>query len=180
MLQSPGVFPLFGQRMACPPKARRALKFGSSLFKGLQSPETESLVAPRRERNSPKRYNQAVPVPMSISAAPQAAVFIGGVWVRMGQWRVVALLARKRKPRPDSLQQNGRACAKNTSPAFVVVVLGSFAPAGATRACAALDLRPGGPGGHNLWDRPLPYFTNLFQYPVPKINSTISGSTQVT
>ena len=32
-------------------------------------------------------------------------------------------------------------------------VLGSFAPAGATRACAALDLRPGSPGGHNLWDR---------------------------
>ena len=35
----------------------------------------------------------------------------------------------------------------------MIVVLGSFAPAGATRACAALDLRPGGPGGHNLWDR---------------------------
>ena len=32
-------------------------------------------------------------------------------------------------------------------------VLGSFAPAGATRACAALDLRPGSPGGHILWDR---------------------------
>ena len=48
------------------------------------------------------------------------------------------------------------------------------------RACAALDLRPGGPGGHYLWDRLLPYFTNLFQYPVPKINSTISGKTQVT
>ena len=59
------------------------------------------------------------------------------------------------KPRPDGLQQNGRACAKNTSPAVVIVNLGSFAPAGATRACAALDLRPGSPGGHNLWDRPL-------------------------
>ena len=47
-------------------------------------------------------------------------------------------------------KQNGRACAKNTSPAYVVVNLGSFAPAGATRACAALDLRPGSPGGHNL------------------------------
>ena len=57
------------------------------------------------------------------------------------------------KPRPNGLQQNGRARAKNTSPAVVVVVLGSFAPAGATRACAALDLRPGSPGGHNLWDR---------------------------
>jgi len=25
------------------------------------------------------------------------------------------------------------------------------------RACAALDLRPGSPGGHNLWDRLLPF-----------------------
>jgi hypothetical protein len=39
----------------------------------------------------------------------------------------------------------------------VIAVLGSFAPAGATRACAALDLRPGSPGGHNLWDRLLPF-----------------------
>ena len=37
-------------------------------------------------------------------------------------------------PRPDGLQQNGRACAKNTSPAVIIAVLGSFAPAGATRA----------------------------------------------
>ena len=44
---------------------------------------------------------------------------------------------------------------RSTSPAIVIVSLGSFAPAGATRACAALDLRPGSPGGHNLWDRPL-------------------------
>ena len=64
---------------------------------------------------------------------------------------------RGRSPAPPAvhLSTNGRARAKNTSPAVIIVVLGSFAPAGATRACAALDLRPGSPGGHNLWDKPL-------------------------
>ena len=54
---------------------------------------------------------------------------------------------------------------QNTSPAVIVVNLKNFAPAGATRACAALDLRPGSPGRHNLWDRLLrkPQSEQLFQ-----------------